>query len=125
MGYRFCGYFVSYNTLKKLMPSDDKIPVTSGLRPYVRQMAEMVNTPANRLDVTWDEMFRDARPVEVPGRSTDEDDNVGVLLVRVEGDLAEGPELFRETNGDRLVKALVEERLGVDLGPFLTMLYTL
>ena len=46
---------------------------------------------------------------------------MGVILVRVEGDLAEGPQLFKETDGDKCVKSMVEERLGVDLGMFMIM----
>jgi len=60
----------------------------------------------------------------LPRGSDDEDDNMGVILVRVEGDPAEGPQLFRETDGDKHVKRMVEERLGVDLGMFMTMHYT-
>jgi len=40
--------------------------------------------------VTWEEVFRDARPINLPRGSADEDDNMGVILVRVEGDPAEG-----------------------------------
>jgi len=32
--------------------------------------------------------------------------------------------LFRETDGDKCVKRIVEEHLGVDLGMFMTMHYT-
>jgi len=35
----------------------------------------------------------------LPRGSADEDDNMGVILVRVEGDPAEGPQLFREMDG--------------------------
>ena len=124
MVYYFCGYFVSYSTLKTLMPPHIEAPITSGFRPHVRRMAELVNSPANTLNVTWEEVFRNARPINLPRGSADEDDNMGVILVRVEGDPAEGPQLFRETDGDKRVKRMVEERLGVDLGMFITMHYS-
>jgi len=52
-------------------------------------MAELVNSPANTLNVTWEEVFWDARPISLPRGSPGEDDNMGVILVRVEGDPAE------------------------------------
>jgi hypothetical protein len=124
MIYYFCGYFISYNTLKKMMPPHIEVHITSGFWPHVRWMAELVNSPTNTLNVTW-EMFQDARPLSLPRGSADEDDDMGLILVRVEGDLAEGPQLFRETDGDKRVKRIVEEHLSVDLGTFMTMHYTL
>jgi len=94
------------------MPPHIEAPITSGFRPHVRRMAELVNLPTNTLNVTWEEVFRDAQPISLPRGSADEDDNMGVILVRVEGDPAEGPQLFRETDGDKRVKRMVEEHLG-------------
>jgi len=65
MIYYFCRYFISYSTFKKLMPHI-KIPITSGFRPHVWQMAKLVNSPANTLNVTWEEVFWDAQPISLP-----------------------------------------------------------
>ena len=97
--------------LSKNDASSHEVPITSGFWPHVRWMAELVNSPANTLNVTW-EVFQDAQPISLPRGSADEDDNMNVILVRVEGDPAEGPQIFRETDGDKRVKRMVEEHLG-------------
>src|SRR5882762_7286630 len=37
MVYYFCGYFISYGTLKKLMPPHIEVPITSGFHPHVKK----------------------------------------------------------------------------------------
>lgn len=125
MAYYICGYFLSYKTMKEKIPVEGPVHMTSGFRPYVRKMTEMVSTPPNILGATFDEMFRDSRPVTLPsGSEDDEDDNMGVILVRAEGYIDQAPELFFETDGDKLVKRVVEEHLHVELGPFKRVYFT-
>ena len=119
----FCGYFVAYSTLKRIMPPGETVPFMSGFRPYVRHMKVLLESPTNTLNASFDEMFSDARPISLPRKSQDEDDDVGVILVRVQGDPDERPEMFRETNGDKRVKKILEECLGVEVGPFMYMYY--
>jgi len=47
------------------MPPHIEAPITSGFQPHVRWMAELVNSPTNTLNVTW-EVFQDADPSICP-----------------------------------------------------------
>ena len=78
----------------------------------------MVSEPPNNLNATFDEMFIESQCMTLPLGLTDEDDNMGVILVRAEGVMEWAPELCFKTDGDKLVKKMVEERLGLELGPF-------
>ena len=82
-------------------------------------MKELLESPTNTLTASSDELSSDARPTELPGKSPDEDGNIGEIIVRVQGDPDEQPEMFRETNGDKRVKKILEECLGVEVGPFI------
>jgi hypothetical protein len=45
---------------------------------------------------------------------------VGVILIRVDGDPTERLEIFVETDGDKCVKRVVDACLSVRIGPFLS-----
>lgn len=57
----------------------------------------------------------------MPKNNPDAEAEAGVILVRVDGDPSERPEIFRETDGDKRVKAVVEACLGLNnIGPFMS-----
>ena len=60
-------------------------------------------------------MFIDVRPVVLPKKPPGGEAEAGVILVRVDGDPVERPEFFRETNGDKRVKTVVEACLGLTI----------
>src|ERR1700733_1604739 len=115
MVYRCCGYFVSHRALKQIMP-DEEVEVARGFRPYITRMKEKFGPAAETLGASFD---------EVCGYSTDcfraqfglLDDH-GMLLVRGMGDTKEHPEYFRETDGDKRVKKVLEDCIGVKIGQF-------
>ena len=58
--------------------------------------------------------------VALPKETPDAEAEAGVIFVRVDGDPSERPEIFRETDGDKRVKAVVEACLGSNIGPFMS-----
>ena len=51
-------------------------------------MKELLESPTNTLTASFDELFS----TELPGKSPDEDGNIGEFLVRVQGDPDEQPD---------------------------------
>ena len=122
MVFYFCGYAVTFSALEQLSiaRTGKTVPVLDGIHPYVTQMKQALEQPANTLGKTFDDLFTDVRPVALPKQTPDGKAEAGVILVRVDGDPAERPEIFRETDGDKRVKKVVEMCLGIDIGPFLS-----
>jgi hypothetical protein len=119
MAFYFGGYL---NTLKTLaMTRNGTLPrVAEGSDPYLADIEQALEKLPNSLGLDFDELFRDVRGVALPQKSADEKTEGGIILVRVEGDPLERPDMFRETAGDKRVKQVLEERLGVEIGPFLS-----
>jgi hypothetical protein len=122
MGFYFCGYVMTLSALEELAiaRTGKTVPIVNGIRPYVRQMKEALESPTNTLGAGFDQLFRDVRVVTLPKKSADGEAEIGVILVRVDGDPTERPEIFVETDGDKRVKRVVEACLGVEIGPFLS-----
>jgi hypothetical protein len=122
MVFYFCGYAVTLSALERLAiaRTGKTVPIVDGIEPYVTQMKRALEQPTNTLGKSFDDLFTDVRPVALPKKTPDEEAEAGVILVRVDGDPAERPEIFRETDGDKRVKKVVEMCLGIHIGPFLS-----
>jgi hypothetical protein len=118
MVYYICGYFISYKTMKERIHLKETPHMTLGFRPYVRQMTNIISEPPNSLNASFDDIFSDSRPIALPFGSEDEDDNMGVILVRAQGEIETTPNAFEESEEDVMVKKVVEERLGFNIGSF-------
>ena len=76
---------------------------------YPRQTRQALRSPTNTLEIGFHELFRDIQVVTLPKKSTDgEVAEAGAILVRVDGNPIERPEIFVETNGDKRVKGVAE-----------------
>jgi len=122
MVFYFCGYAVTLSTLEQLAiaRTGKTVPIFDGFEPYVAEMKRALEQPTNTLGMGFDDLFTDVRPVALPKKTPDGEAEAGVILVRVDGDPAERPEIFRETNGDKRVKKVVEACFGLKIGPFLS-----
>jgi hypothetical protein len=103
------------------MPDED-VEVARGFRPYITRMKEKFGPAAETLGVSFDEVFVDTRPIALE-LSSDSLDDTGMLLVRGMGDTKEHPEYFRETDGDKRVKKVLEDCIGVKIGQFIYVTY--
>ena len=114
--YFCCGYVVKLRALEKMAldRTGKTVPVAEGIHYYVTQMREALEPP-NDLGEGFDVLFSDTRVVAVKG--PDGKAEAGVLLVRGDADDLESSFLV-ETVADKLVKKMVTERLGVELGKF-------
>ena len=95
-------------------------PIVNGVRPYVRQMKQALELPTNTLGAGFDKLFRDVRVVTLPKKLADGEAEVGVILIRVDGDPTKRLEMFMEMDGDKYMKKVVKACLGVGIGPFLS-----
>jgi hypothetical protein len=120
MAFYFGGYLITLDTLKTLaMARNGQLPrVAEGYDPYLADIKQALEKLPNFLGLGFDDLLRDVRGVALPKKLPDEKTEGGIILVRVEGDPLERPDMFRET--DKRVKQVLEERLGVEIGPFLS-----
>jgi hypothetical protein len=122
MVFYFCGYAMTLSALEQLAiaRTGKTVPIVDGIEPYVEEMKRALKQPINTLEKSFDDLFIDVRPVVLPNKTPGGEAEAGVILVRVDGDPVERPEIFRETNGDKRVKKVVEACLGLTIGPFLS-----
>lgn len=64
------------------------------------QWHRTLEQPINTLGKSFDDLFTDVRPVALPNNNPGDEAEARAILVRVEGDPVERPEIFTETNGD-------------------------
>ena len=114
--YYFGGYIVRLRALEKMAldRTGKTVPIAEGIDYYVMLMKQALEPP-NDLGEGYDVIFHDTQVVPVKG--PDGKAEAGVLLVRGDTDDFESPYLA-ETAGDKLVKKMVEECLGVELSKF-------
>ena len=95
MVFYFCGYAVTLSALEQMAiaRTGQGVPIYDGIEPYVAVMKLALNQSTNTLGKRFDELFTDVRPVALPWKTSDEEAEAGVILVRVDGDLVQKPEI--------------------------------
>ena len=86
------------------------VSIFEGIRPYVTQMKEAINSPTNTLGENFDTLFPIFRVVSIIEGSRETE---GIILVRGDADRYAG--FLVETLRDIRVKEVVEKYLGVKL----------
>ena len=83
-------------------------------------MKQALELPTNTLRAGFNELFKDVWVITLPKKLADGEAEVGVILIRVDGDPTERLEMFVETDGDKYMQKVVEACLGMGIGTLLS-----
>jgi len=88
--------------------------------PYINEIKSACAKHLHGFEDTFDQMFTDVRVFSLPRESPDQEVEGAIILVRVDRDPSKRPEMkhyFVERDDDRLIKAVLEDCLGMKIGP--------
>jgi hypothetical protein len=114
MVYTFCGYAIPISDLQKYADHSEGVSEYSP-QPYINGVTKAFDEYPHGLNATFQEVFRDVRVITLKSGEP------ALFLIRADGDPTAHPNLahyFAENAGDQRVKAVLEQCLGLKIGPF-------